>query len=452
METSSMKSTTDDNNNEYKKSNEKSKRPNNNRMMLVLFISLVIDLLAFTVILPLLPSLLDFYNEKNELDWWLASMKKFVRVSENAKWNSVLFGGLIGSIFSALQFVSSPMIGALSDVHGRKPLMLLTSVGICLSYLTWAVSYTFPVFVLSRILGGACKGNVSLSTVIMGDITNMQNRSKAMALIGIAFSVGFLIGPGVGAWFSTRSKDTEYFFFYPAVYSLLLALLNVIFIMVFFEETLPADKRVPSIDYSNIKSLIHPLHLFNFKATSPIDKAEMKVLNLCYFCYLFIYSGLEFTLTFLTHMVFNYSSMQQGKMFFIAGLLMILFHGTVVRRVKKGDEIRTAQRGIIVLAVSFIIIAFSSSSQLVFYSGILLFAYASSTVVPCLTSKMSMLGAVNERGKVMGIFRSSGALARALGPLAASIVYWSISSSVCYVIGACLLVLPYVLLGRLKSA
>ena len=146
------------------------------------------------------------------MDWFRSS------VGAPAQFNTVLFGGLLGSIFSFLQFLASPIIGGLSDRFGRKPLMVATCVGISVSYLLWVLSSNFTIFVLARIIGGVSKGvaaavtrarlsvnvdcvpgNVSLSTAIVTDVSTPATRGKGMAMIGVAFSLGFLFGPMIGA-------------------------------------------------------------------------------------------------------------------------------------------------------------------------------------------------------------------------------------------------------------
>ena len=126
------------------------------------------------------------------MDWFRSS------VGAPAEFNTVLFGGFLGSIFSFLQFIASPIIGGLSDRFGRKPLMVATCVGISVSYLLWVLSSNFAIFVLARIIGGVSKGNVSLSTAIVTDVTTPATRGKGMAMIGVAFSLGFLFGPMIG--------------------------------------------------------------------------------------------------------------------------------------------------------------------------------------------------------------------------------------------------------------
>jgi len=434
------------------------------RTLSILFISLLLDLLGFTVILPLFPSLLDYYGHHDDqgslyftLKHAVDGFRDLVGAPDTPRWNSVLFGGVLGSLFSFLQYLTSPVIGAFSDVYGRRPVMILTSVGIAASYAVWAVSHNFTIFVIARIIGGVSKGNVSLSYAIVSDVTPAEKRTKGMAMIGVAFSVGFVVGPLIGAYFSlqARSMDSGAFFVTPALFALSLALINIVFLLFFMRETLPAEKRAKTLGtgFQRAIPLIHPVMLFKFSAvqnTSASELGHVQKVSLVYFLYLFIFSGLEFTLTFLAHNRFDFDSMQQGKMFFFIGVIMILVQGGFVRRVKVGKEISMAIVGLILLIPSFIIVAFAYK-EMVLYAGLALFSFASATVPPCLTAIVSSYGTAQQKGTVIGIFRSLGALARSIGPVVASIVYWSLGPVYCYVIGGVSLFIPLVLLTRAKK-
>ncbi|KAH3789712.1 major facilitator superfamily domain-containing protein 10-like [Dreissena polymorpha] len=426
------------------------------RILKVVFISLLIDLLAFTVILPLLPSILDYYGSKEDglyrsLKDSVSSFRELVGAPDTPRWNSVLFGGLIGSLFSLLQFVASPVIGATSDVYGRKPLLILTMVGVAVSYAIWAVSRNFGLFVIARIVGGISKGNISLTTAVVADVLPPHRRGKGMAVIGIAFSIGFVFGPLVGAVFSRWAREQQgEFYVLPALFALILATIDVVYVAAVFKESLPEHRRAKSISsgWQNTSYLINPVSLFKFSSVSKLttkDLSEVRKLGLVYFLYLFLYSGLEFTLTFLTHNRLNYDSMQQGKMFFFIGTIMASVQGGYVRRVSAGKEIQIALQGILFLIPAFILMAFAHTALWI-YTALALFSFASATVVPCLTTVVSMYGGDDQKGTIMGIFRALGALARALGPFFSSAVYWSCGSHICYIVGGVMLVIPYFLL------
>jgi MFS family permease len=349
----------------------------------IVFFSLLLDLLAFTMILPLLPSLLEHYrmNDKLGLYTSLSNSVQYFRelVGAPERYTSVLFGGALGSMFSFLQFVVSPIAGGLSDYYGRKPILLLSLTGIMSSYLLWAVSKNFGIFVLARFIGGLSKGNISLSMAIITDVSNKDNRGKGMALVGIAFSLGFILGPMVGAVFSRFSdKSSDNWFVPPALFAACLAAADVLFCGFCLKETLPTDKRAKTVINSVSQALEHisVKSLFRFDAVKNLSKEDLKSLKqlgFIYFLYLFLYSGLEFTVTFLMFHKFGFNSIDQAKMFLTTGVVMALLQGGVVRRIKVEKTKQAAVMGLALIVPSFVIVGLSRSVFWL-YVGMILFA------------------------------------------------------------------------------
>jgi MFS family permease len=349
----------------------------------IVFISLLLDLLAFTMILPLLPSLLEHYrlNDKDGLYATLSNSVSYFRdlVGAPEKYTSVLFGGFLGSMFSLLQFIISPISGGLSDYYGRKPILLISLFGIIASYGLWALSKNFGLFVLARFVGGLSKGNISLSMAIITDVSNRENRGKGMALVGIAFSLGFIVGPMIGAGFSKfTDKSTDDWFTYPALFAMLLATLDAIFCIFCLKESLPSEKRAKAVISSLAQAFEHISipSLFRFDAVKNLSKADLdslKELGFIYFVYLFIYSGLEFTVTFLMFHKFNFTSMDQARMFLTTGIVMTILQGAVVRRIKLERTKQAAVLGLILIAPSYVIIGLSQSTFWL-YMGMILYA------------------------------------------------------------------------------
>ncbi|KFM11681.1 Major facilitator superfamily domain-containing protein 10 [Aptenodytes forsteri] len=446
---------------------------NCSRVITIVFLALFIDLLGFALILPLFPSILDYYSQTEDgfylslqrgVDWFAV----MVGMPPERKYNSVLFGGLIGSIFSILQFFSSPLTGAVSDCLGRRPVILMTVMGLITSYALWAASRTFGVFLLSRIVGGISKGNVSLSTAIIADLHSPKARSKGMAMIGVAFSLGFTLGPMIGAYLAMETEKGEVFYLHSALLALVFAVADLIFIFFLLPETLPKEKRVSSVTsgFQAAVDLLSPLALFQFSAVtrgkeSPSEESNyacktppyfspLKILGLAYFLYLFLFSGLEYTLSFLTHQRFQFSSMQQGKMFFFIGITMAVIQGGYARRIKPGNEIRAGKRAIMLLIPAFLLIGWAANVTMLSV-GLLLYSFAAAIVIPCLSAVVSGYGSASQKGRVMGILRSLGALARALGPILSATVYWLAGAEVCFTVCGALFLIPFVLLGSIKQ-
>ncbi|XP_059468444.1 major facilitator superfamily domain-containing protein 10 [Neocloeon triangulifer] len=446
--------------------NKKDKSEKSHPMVFVVFVSLLLDLLAFTMILPLLPALMELYRNHDDsglFQWLLTRVQYFQQIlGVPDRYNSVLFGGFLGSLFSFLQFVASPIMGAFSDRFGRKPAILISLIGISASYVLWVLSNNFALFVLARIVGGLSKGNVSLFLAVIADVSTSATRGKGMALVGIAFSVGFVLGPLIGALFAQWSytQEGQNWFVVPASLALALAVLDILFVAFAFKETLPENKRAKSVatSVSQAFAYINVMDLLKFSAVSNLSKqsqSQLRRIGLTYFLYLFLYSGLEFTLTFLTYHAFGYTPMEQGKMFAFIGITMAVLQGGYVRKVPEEKTHSAARLGLLLTVPSFQFVGLAASPsmpyrQVFLYIGLFLFAASTAFVVPCMSTLAAQHGSHDQKGKVMGILRSLGALARALGPVVASTAYWSVGSSFTYIFGACLLTIPWYLIKKAK--
>ncbi|EFO27117.1 hypothetical protein LOAG_01366 [Loa loa] len=375
-----------------------------------------------------------------------------IGIPSSKGFHSVFFGGILGSLYCLLQFLSSPLLGALSDVYGRKPILLFSVAGTLLSYVIWASTTNFTCFVLSRIVGGLSKASVSICIAVMADVYSQKKIGQGMAIIGAAFSVGFLVGPIVGVYFSHISgTDTELAIDAPAKFAILLSIIELIFVALVLPETLDISKRKRLVSevLKNCLLYIKPSALFRFAAVSDRSGVEMmRSYGRAYFTYMFFYSGLEFTLSFLTHTRFNYNSMQQGIMYLYIGVLMIIVQGGI-RRIPNNKQHTAAICGISFTIPAYIIIGYSSNAK-GFYAGLALYAAASGLVVPCMTSCISNQATDDVKGVTIGVFRCLGALARAIGPLFASTVFWLLGPTICYITGGFLLIIPVLMLRHLS--
>ena len=254
---------------------------NNSRRSIlgVVFLTLFIDLVGFSIIFPLFPAMLDYYLPPEEegsflafiVDWLGKSSRSDGSFGDSTFLAHVLFGGFLGSLYSLLQFVFAPFWGRLSDRYGRKPILFLTILGNMLGYLMWAFSGSFWLLIASRILSGTSSGNLSVATAAVADITVAEKRSRGMALVGVAFGLGFLVGPAIGGFSSLIDLGT-YFpdlvryginpFSVPAFIAFSLSLLNLLWVALKFNETLPLEKTGYDVcklaSRGQIKSIFRP--------------------------------------------------------------------------------------------------------------------------------------------------------------------------------------------------
>ncbi|KAF8076503.1 major facilitator superfamily domain-containing protein [Lyophyllum atratum] len=454
----------------------------------IVFLSLVLDLFAFTIPLPLFPRLIEWYTlrESSDASGFLSRTLRsvtffrslFYKSSFHSKrWDVVLLGGFMGSVFSTLQFFVSPKIGSLSDKYGRKRVLLITMMGNILSAVVWIQSTSFASYMLSRVIGGLSEGNVQLAIAILSDVTTPANRSKALAYVGIAFAISFCIGPPIGAYFASRplphSMDSWgpelNVYAAPAFLTLILLLAETVFLMLFLPETRGRGSAVdqgkersktttPGVDgNSSTNGFSKPKRKFSVEQRL----ATLKSLRRLHFLFLGIFSGVEFTLTFLTFDLLDWTNKQNGMLLGSIGIMSALLQGGYVRRAtsKIGEGVM-ARRGVSSCAVGLLLLALlpqyaSTNATLamkLLQGAALCLAFTSATVVSSLTSFASLqcdevvfdevTGKPAEehpqltKGKALGLFRSSGQLGRAIGPLLACASYWTFGPSVTYAVSA----------------
>ncbi|CAG8608876.1 3274_t:CDS:2 [Paraglomus occultum] len=436
----------------------------------VVFIALLLDILAFTIILPLFPRLLEEYKAREEgdestlLSWCLRQIRLFRTIiggtaGNNPKWDIVLLGGALGSLYSLLQFVASPVIGAFSDKYGRRATLLVTMIGNILSTCLWVFAKSFGWFVCSRIVGGLSEGNVQLSIAIVSDVTTQESRSKGLALVGIAFAVSFTIGPAVGAYFASKNLAKTFpslvewglnQYSAPAFVALVLLTVETLYLHAFLPETANLREEKTASDDGNSTKDSTSTRKSAYEAVALLQQMDrertqqlktLRLLKLIHFLYLFIFSGMEFTLTFLTFDLFDFSNMENGILLGFIGILSAIIQGGYVRRKAHAiGEKRIVVQGISGCAIGLGVIGsmtLGDNGIIWLYIGAAFLAFTSATVVNCLTSLASMqCDELVEKGQALGEFRSLGQLGRAVGPIAACSLYWMVGSQLCYIAGA----------------
>ena len=139
-------------------------------ILLVAFLTVFLDMVGFSIIFPLFPRLLEYYLELEGPDGSVGRVRAALLVLAESDWAvTTLFGGLLGSLYSVLQFVSAPLWGAASDRRGRRTILLWTLAGTALSYVGWIFAGSFVLLVLARAVGGIMAGNISTVSAAIAD-------------------------------------------------------------------------------------------------------------------------------------------------------------------------------------------------------------------------------------------------------------------------------------------
>ena len=409
----------------------------------VIFLTLYIDLIGFSIIFPLGPDLIAHYlntdGQSGVLGWLLTQSDALARAfgRDNA-FAAVLFGGVLSSFFSILQFIFAPFWGAISDKRGRRGVLLLTVAGTAFGYLLWVVSGSFWLFLLSRIVTGGFSGNLSVATAAVADVTTRTERAKAMGIVGAAFGLGLVTGPTLGALTAhfnllTHHPSLARFginpFSIPAFIALAMCFVNLLWIYLRFHETLSPEARAEARD----PRIRNPL-----AAILGLSNTAVRRANLVAFVYSLAFVAMETSLTFLAAERFGYTARENGYLLGFLGVCSIVTQGYIVRKLlARIDEIRVLNYGLVFSAAGLLAIGYAVHPWML-YAGLAGLATGSGLVNPATSGLISLYSGPQEQGRVLGIFRSLGSLSRAITPILAGAAFWLFGSRSVFIVGALL--------------
>jgi MFS family permease len=347
--------------------------------------------------------------------------------------------------YSLLQAIASPVIGTLSDRYGRRTALLFSMAGNILSVLLWVCATDFRTFLLSRIVGGLSEGNVQLAIAIATDISDEKQRGSTMALVGICFSISFTFGPALGAWLSTISSVKANPFATAAGFSLFLIVTETIYLYLSLPETLPS--KVASAKLNGAPAATNGItkpttrsntqaELVSSEKPSVGGKKHVRtnshfLLNLTHLGFILFFSGMEFSLPFMTYDLFGYTSARNGRLLGYMGLVASLLQGGVTRRLPPLLSVRI---GVVSCLFALLLLAKIDTVGGLYLATTLL-AVTTATVVTGLNALSSFEAGEDERGGKLGNLRSWGQLGRGIGPLLFTSVYWWAGREVAYTIG-----------------
>ncbi|TGK06251.1 MFS transporter [Leptospira fletcheri] len=391
----------------------------------ILVLTVFIDMMGFSLIFPIFPETLNHFLAQagDPLLDLLASWTSRLLDSSAHDWKLfvALFGGIVASLYSVLQFLFSPIWGKLSDRTGRRPVLVFTCTGSFVGYLVWLSSGSFSFFVLSRVITGLMGGNISVATAAMADSTEEKDRAKGMGMIGAGIGLGFIAGPSIGGILAHTDPSVLIPFLpwskmtvFPSVAlaATAAALINLLFVVFRFRETLPVSlRRKP-------EGRLHPiLGVFD------IGSRDVLWISMLNFLFLFFFSGFEFSLNFYLDQFLGFKPMEIGYTFVYIGLIIVLVQGGIIRRISgKVPEKSIGMFAGSMLVIGFLLLSFTDSKTQLFLSLTFL-AIGSAFLNPAVSAMVSLFSPAQDQGKNLGILRSLGSLGRGISPVAFSLVY-----------------------------
>lgn len=336
--------------------------------------------------------------------------------------------GMLLSVYSLSSFLMSPLWGGLSDRIGRRPLIMIGTLGFSLSFFLFGIAGdNLLLMYVSRILGGLFSGAATACAVAyVADITSEENRTKGMGLVGMSIGLGFIFGPALGGLLSHWGLQTPFFA------SAILALGTFAFAYAMLPESLTPEKRRASrgAKVSRWSAFVGP----------------SKYLYVLSFFVTFTLAGLEATLMLFERDQIGATPSGLGVMFAVSGVVGAIIQGGVVRRlIKAGQEARVIGFGLFLSAIGFLLILLSSNLWTAsLYLSV--FAAGNSLIRPCVTSLITQKTKVGQ-GVASGLSSSMDSLGRITGPLLGAGIY-DYSHNIPFLTGAVLSVAAFYLLYR----
>lgn len=372
----------------------------------IIFLTLV-NTLNFSILIPVLPFVVDEYGG-----------------------GSFMYGILL-SMYPLFQFFAAPILGALSDRYGRRPILLISQLGTLLSWFIFIASYFVPeitiggialpilVMMLARIADGATGGNNSVANAYIADISSPEQRTKMFGMAGGIVGVGLIIGPALGG----ISMGTSLGYLVPALIAAGISTITLIIMFFLLPESLDNEHKRKIVAFSLADEL-----KFITKIKKYLPNRKIRYLFFIRSFFLLAFSSYSAIFVLFVIDEFNFNSSQVGLFFFIVGFFLIFNQTVVAQRLsRKIGDLKTFIVGQIALVISQLSFTFVPPLWI-----FIVFTYINnlgfSISFPTYRSILSNSVDKTKQGEIQGIDESLFAASSAISPLLATYMYEHIGS------------------------
>jgi DHA1 family tetracycline resistance protein-like MFS transporter len=368
----------------------------------VIFLTVLIDLIGFGIVIPLLP----FY-------------------ALNYGANSSQVGFLVSS-FSLMQFIFNPVWGRISDRVGRRPVILLSVFGSFLSYLIFAFARSLEVLFVSRMLAGLMGANIATAQAYIADITPPEERAKGMGIVGAGFGIGFIVGPLIGGILSKFGYN------FPILFASGLSLFNFLLAYKFLPEPQRHFQAGNKFSYG----------------TSVLKIMSDKLLVFLYFTFFVITFGISLNYVvfpLFAKDTFSFDASHNGLLFGYIGAMGVFTQGFLVGKIaKKFEGERILIFGTLLMGLGLLGMVFSSRFY-EFFISVTFFTFGSGVTTPTVLSLISKRAKSEFQGLTLGLGQSLSSLARVLGPSTGGFLYGNLGHRTPFMLGALSMGLSFLL-------
>jgi DHA1 family tetracycline resistance protein-like MFS transporter len=345
-----------------------------------IMLTVLIDMISIGIMIPVLPALVGtFTASQADQAFWL---------------------GVVGFTFSTANFISSPVLGALSDAHGRRPLLLLGFSGLALSFFVTALTTSMVLLIGIRLFSGAMQSNIAVANAYVADITPPTERARRFGMLGAMFGIGFILGPVVGGLLGAIDLRLPFF----AAGSM--ALVNLAYGYFVLPESLPPERR----------------HKINWRACNPVSSlrglTQLKgvgVLVAVVACAGLAQFMLQSCWVLYTTFKFGWGPLQNGLSLAAVGVSSAIVQGLLLGRLlKRFSPRRLAVMGLSSSAVAFALFGAATQGWMLY---VIIFGnLLGATVSAAIQSIISSAADERSQGKVMGAVSGINSLMAVTAP------------------------------------
>lgn len=346
------------------------------------FVTVLLDMLAFGIIVPILPKLISEFLNGN-----IAKSSEYM--------------GLFVTTWALMQFFFSPILGMLSDRYGRRPVILLSNFGLGLDYVIMAVAPTIAWLFLGRVASGVCSSSMPTAMAYISDVTPPEKRAKAFGIFGAAFGVGFVLGPAIGGWLGAISPRL------PFWVAAGMSLLNAMYGFFVLPESLAPEKRQKELRWMRANPL----------GALKLLSSHRELLGLAAVNFLAYLAHEVYATVYVLYVMYRYGWGEKaiGYSLAVVGIAsMITMAGLVGPTVKRFGERWSLFAGLCFGGLGFAMFGWASVGWLFFIAIVVnaLWGLASAPSQSMMTRRVSP----SEQGELQGALSSLRGLAMIFGP------------------------------------
>jgi DHA1 family tetracycline resistance protein-like MFS transporter len=378
------------------------------RPLLIIFLTILVNLIGFGIIIPLLP----FYAETFGA--------------------SPLVIGLLFAVFSICQLAAAPALGDISDRYGRRPVLIFSLAGTVVSFVMLAMAHSIVMLFAARIVDGLSGGNISTARAYVADVTEKKDRARAYGLIGAAFGLGFILGPALSGVLAKVSYTA------PIWVAAGVTLVATLMAWLWLPETVHRA-HAGTGEWNPFRYLPEMLRRPVISRMLTID-----------FIYWMSFAVFQTTFALFVAERFKFDVSQTGYLFAAFGILGAIIQGGFIRPIvhRLGDR-RTFMMGLAFGAVGLFASALAHSMAL-FLASLVLIAFGIGFGHPTVASLVSLAGRGDEQGRVQGAAGAVESLGRTIGPVWGNASLGRFGDTMPYVSAALLLLVTLAIAAGLR--